>query len=65
MPIHAPNLLVYGAMAFDGPTMLGFRPQKENLHLEECSAWMPFPYFLQTNTQHQAGDLFRIIFHTS
>ena len=39
MPIHAPNLLVYCAMVFDGPTTLGLRPQNENLHLEACSVW--------------------------
>ena len=55
----------YGAMVFDGPTTLGLRPQNENLHLEECSEWVQFPYFLQPNTQHQAAGLFRIIFHTS
>ena len=65
MPVHAPNLLVYCAMVSDGPTTLGLRPQNENLHLEVCSEWLLFPYFLQTNTQHQAGGLFRIIFHTS
>ena len=55
MPTHAPNVLVYSAMVFDGPTTLGLRPQNENLHLEECSEWVQFPYFLKTNTQHQAG----------
>ena len=65
MPIHAPNLLVYGAMVSYGPTTLGFRPQNENLHLEDCSEWVQLPYVLQTNTQHQAGGLFRIISHTS
>ena len=65
MPIHVPNLLVYGAMVSDGPTTLGLRPQNENPPLEECGEWVQFPYFLRTNAQHQAGGLFRIIFHTS
>ena len=65
MLINAANLLVYFAMVSDGPTTLGLRPQKENLHLEECSEWVRFPCFLNTNTQHQAGGIFRIIFHTS
>ena len=67
MPIctHAPNLLVYGAIVYHGPTTLRLRPWNENLHLEECSEWVQFPYFIQTNTEHQAGGLFRIIFHTS
>ena len=65
MLINAANLLVYFAMVCDGPTTLGLRPQNENLHLEECSEWVQFPCFLQTNTQHQAGGIFLIIFHTS
>ena len=65
MPIHAPDLLLCGAMVSDGPTTVVLRPQNENLDLKECSEWVQFPYFLQTNTQHQAGGLFRIIFHTS
>ena len=65
MPIHAPHLLVYGAMVSDGPTRLGFRPQNENLHLKECSEWVPVLYFPQTNTQHQAGGRFGMIFDTS
>ena len=64
MPIHAPNLLIYCAMMSEGPAMLGLRPHNQNLHLEECSKWVQFPYFLQTNTQNQAGALFRIISHT-
>ena len=65
MPIHAPDLLLCGAMVSDGPTTVVLRLQNENLDLKECSEWGQFPYFLQTNTQHQAGGLFRIIFHTS
>ena len=65
MRTRAPNLFVFGAMVSDGPTVLGLRPQNENLHLDECSELVQFPYFLQTDTQHQAGRLFRIIFHTS
>ena len=65
MLINAANLLVYFAMVSDGPTTLGLRPQNENLHLEECSEWVQFPCFLHTNTQHQVGGIFRIIFHTS
>ena len=65
MPMHAPNLLVDDATVCDGPTTLRLRPENENLHLEECSEWVHFPYFLQTNTQQQAGGIFRIIFHTS
>ena len=59
------NLLVYFAMVSNGPTKLGLRPQNENLHLKKCSEWVQFPCFLHTNTQHQAGGIFRIIFHTS
>ena len=65
MLINAANLLVYFAMVSGGPTTLGLRPQNENLHLEECSEWVQFPCFLHTNTKHQAGGVFRIIFHTS
>ena len=65
MLINAANLLIYFAMVSDGPTTLGLRPQNENLHLEECSQWVQFPCFLHTNTQHQAGGIFRIIFDTS
>ena len=65
MLINAPNLLVYVAMVSDGPTTLGFRPQNENLHLEECSERVQFPCFLHTNKQPKAGGIFRIIFHTS
>ena len=63
--LYMHHMLVYGAMVSDGPTTLGLRPPDENLHLEECGEWGQFPYFLQTNTQHLAGGLFRIIFHTS
>ena len=49
MPINAPNLLVYFARVSHGPTTLGLRPQNENLHLEECSEWVQFPCFLQTD----------------
>ena len=65
MLINAANLLVDFAMVSDGPTPLGLRPQNENLHLKECSEWVQFPCFLHTHTQHQAGGIFRIIFHTS
>ena len=65
MLINAADSLVYFAMVSDGPTMLGLRPQNENLHREECSEWVQFPCFLHTNTQHQTGGIFRIIFHTS
>ena len=50
-------------MVSDGPTTLGLRPQNENLHLEECSEWVQFPYFLQThNTKRQVfSELFSIL----
>ena len=65
MLINAANLLVCFAMVFDGPTRLGLRPQNENLHLEECSEWVQFTCLVHTNTQHQAGGILGIIFHTS
>ena len=65
MPTNAPNVLVYFTMVSNGPETLGLKPQNKNLHLEECTEWVQFPCFLHKNRQHQAGDLFRIIFHTS
>ena len=65
MLTNAANLLVYFAMVSNGPTTLGLRPQNGNVHLKKCSEWVQFPCFLHTNTQHQAGDIFRSIFNTS
>ena len=58
-------------MVSDGPTMLGLRPQNENLNLEECSEWVlpthkhttqsggyfpnHFPYFLIQESTHELG----------